>query len=82
MTFSKKDTQHDKIIIILSVFMLSVAIYFCYAECRYAECRYAECRAAATINFLIPVVSFIFSLYLSATEAPSAKVCYSRNLQV
>jgi hypothetical protein len=36
--------------------MLSVAIYFCYAECRYAECRnaeccYAECRGAATINF-------------------------------
>ncbi len=26
--------------------MLSVVIFYCYAECRYAECRYAECRYA------------------------------------
>ncbi len=26
--------------------MLSVAFYYCHAECRYAECRYAECRYA------------------------------------
>ncbi len=26
--------------------MLSVAIYYYYAECRYAECRYAGCRYA------------------------------------
>jgi hypothetical protein len=29
---------------VLYVTMLSVAIFYCYAECRYAECRYAECR--------------------------------------
>ncbi len=26
--------------------MLSVAFFYCYAECHYAECRYAECRYA------------------------------------
>jgi hypothetical protein len=32
-TFSMKGTQHNKSAIMLSVFILSVAI-FCYAECR------------------------------------------------
>ncbi len=41
----QKDTQHNKIAVILRVFMLSQFTY-CYAECRYAECRYAECRYA------------------------------------
>jgi hypothetical protein len=26
--------------------MLSVAIFYCYADCRYAECYYAECYYA------------------------------------
>ncbi len=30
----------------LSVVMLGVAIFYCYAECHYAECRYAECCGA------------------------------------
>ncbi len=47
MTFSKKDTQHNKIAIILSVFMLSAA--YCYSECRYAECHYAEYRGALSM---------------------------------
>ncbi len=29
-----------------SVIMLTVVIFYCYAECRYAECHYAECRGA------------------------------------
>jgi hypothetical protein len=28
----------------LNVIILSVAIFYCYAECRNAKCRYAECR--------------------------------------
>jgi hypothetical protein len=30
----------------LSVDIMSVSIFYCYAECHYAECRYAECRGA------------------------------------
>ncbi len=30
----------------LSVVMLNVTIFYCYAECRYAECLYAECHYA------------------------------------
>ena len=30
-------------ITVLSAIMLSVAIFYCYAECRYAECHCAEC---------------------------------------
>jgi hypothetical protein len=26
--------------------MMSVNIFYCYAECRYAECHYAECHYA------------------------------------
>jgi hypothetical protein len=26
--------------------MMSVALFYCYAECRYAECHFAECRYA------------------------------------
>jgi len=26
--------------------MLSVVIFYCYAECRYSECGYAECHYA------------------------------------
>jgi hypothetical protein len=26
--------------------MLSVAFFYCYAECHNADCRYAECRSA------------------------------------
>jgi len=28
------------------VVRLSVAIFYCYADCRYADCRYAECGYA------------------------------------
>jgi len=30
----------------LTVIMLSVAFYYCYAQCHYADCRYAECSGA------------------------------------
>ncbi len=50
--FSMNDTQHKNIAIMLSycvlfidmlsVIMLTVAFYHCYAEC-HAECRYSEC---------------------------------------
>jgi len=30
----------------LTVVMLSVAFYYCYAQCHYADCRYAECSGA------------------------------------
>jgi hypothetical protein len=30
----------------LSIFMLNVAVIYCYAECLYTECHYAECRFA------------------------------------
>jgi hypothetical protein len=30
----------------MSTIMLSVAISYCYAECRHVECNYAECRYA------------------------------------
>ncbi len=48
MTLSINDTQHNNIVIMMSVFMHF--IYY-YAECRYAECHYtewlyAECRGA------------------------------------
>jgi hypothetical protein len=32
--------------IVLSVVMLSVAIFHCYDECRYAQCSYAKCHCA------------------------------------
>jgi hypothetical protein len=35
------DTQHNGFV---RAIMLSVAIFYCYAECRYAECHYDECR--------------------------------------
>ncbi len=33
-------------ITILCAVVLTVAIYFCCADCRYTECHYAECRYA------------------------------------
>jgi hypothetical protein len=49
--------------------MLSVAILYCYAECRYAEyhyaqspyadCRYTECRVATSIA----LESIIFKMF-------------------
>ncbi len=33
-------------ITVLSVVMLIVGFFYCYAECRYVECHYAECRCA------------------------------------
>ncbi len=30
----------------LNVIVLSVTIFYCYAECHYVECRHAECRHA------------------------------------
>jgi hypothetical protein len=43
--------RHSALTELLSVVMLCVAIFDCYAECRYAECRCtefhsAECRGA------------------------------------
>ncbi len=33
----------------LSVVMLSVAVFFCFVECHFAECRYAECHYADVV---------------------------------
>ncbi len=33
---------------VLRDIMLSVGMFYCYAECRYADCRYAESRDAAS----------------------------------
>jgi hypothetical protein len=59
MTFSRKDIQHNKIAMILSVFMPQFT--YCYAECRYAECRFtycfAECRYAECRNLLIAMLN-------------------------
>ncbi len=30
--------------------MLSVGIYYCYAECHYVQYRYAECRGVGGIG--------------------------------
>ncbi len=32
--------------------MLSVEIFYCYAECRYAECFYADCRCDGAIGMM------------------------------
>ncbi len=32
--------------VLRAAIMLSVAIFYCYGECRYAECHYDECRYA------------------------------------
>ncbi len=53
------DTQKTVLCAIMaSVFMQSVAIFYCdaecsYAECRYAECHYAECRYAECRGALV-----------------------------
>ncbi len=57
MTFSIKDTEHDKstyaechdfLVVMLNVVILSVECR--YAECRCAEWRYVECHGAALIH--------------------------------
>ncbi len=43
------DTQRNGTAITLNAIVLSVAIFYCYAECHYAERRYAECYAPALL---------------------------------
>ncbi len=54
MTFSIKDTQHNKSAIIPSAFMLSVVIYLLLCKCRHAECCYGECHGPdqAALRFI------------------------------
>jgi hypothetical protein len=40
-------------LIMSSVIMLDVALFYCYAECHYAECRYAECLGARTYVLIV-----------------------------
>jgi hypothetical protein len=37
--------------LMLSVAMLSVAFFYCYAECRYAVCRYGDYHCAKFVIF-------------------------------
>jgi hypothetical protein len=53
------DIQHHNANIMLSIVMLSVTFYFCYAECRCAGCRYAECRGAALGMVMLHSSTFI-----------------------
>jgi hypothetical protein len=53
MTLSINDTQHDNTVRMLSVVMINVAFFCCYAECHYAECRYADCRGAYKYRSLL-----------------------------
>ncbi len=39
--------------IMLSVVVIIVAFFYCYAECHYSECRYAECRGAIRLNLTL-----------------------------
>ena len=48
-THTYGDTQHNN-----SVIMLSVTLYYCYAECRYAECR------VAFVTVIMQCVHFIY----------------------
>jgi hypothetical protein len=40
----------------LNVLVLSVAFFYCYAECRYAEYNYTDCRSAGCGTILLFLV--------------------------
>jgi hypothetical protein len=49
--------------------MLSVALFYCHAECRYAECRYAERTGAVhSVELLHHSLSNQATLFFYITE--------------
>jgi hypothetical protein len=61
----------------LSVIMLSVTVFYCFAESRYAECPHAECRydacryAECRGTFSVSVISILVKYF----RARQRQVC-------